>query len=177
MKNTATHPTAHRTRRLGLIIGTTLAASTLLVGCGDGGDAATPTEETQSTAPLKEIVITGNDQMQFSQNDFKVSPGQQVKVLFKNVGTMPKESMGHNWVLLKDTADTAKFVEDGFASASNDYISPEHEGDVIKHTKILGPGESATVVFTAPTKPGPYDYVCTFPGHFAVGMKGVMTVE
>jgi Copper binding proteins, plastocyanin/azurin family len=23
---------------------------------------------------------------------------------------------------------------------------------------------------------GPYDYVCTFPGHYASGMKGVMTV-
>jgi hypothetical protein len=36
-------------------------------------------------------------------------------------------------------------------------------------------GESDTLKFTAPAKPGEYNFVCTFPGHW-VRMYGVMLV-
>jgi azurin len=177
---TRTQPTNH-TGRLGLIFAAALAAGTLLVACGDGTDSTTATPGTPSTPaaaePTTEVFITGNDEMQFSKTAFTVKAGETVRVIFKNVGTMPKESMGHDWLLLKDSADAAQFVEDGFAFASSGYIAPEHKNDVLAHTKIIGPGETANVIFTAPTKPGPYDYVCSFPGHYAAGMKGVMTVE
>ena len=35
--------------------------------------------------------------------------------------------------------------------------------------------ESDTIKFTAPAKPGDYNFVCTFPGHW-VRMYGVMLV-
>jgi plastocyanin len=31
--------------------------------------------------------------------------------------------------------------------------------------------------FGAPAKPGSYTYLCTFPGHFVAGMKGVLVVK
>ena len=34
-----------------------------------------------------------------------------------------------------------------------------------------------TVDFVAPTKPGKYMFICTFPGHFAGGMTGTLTVK
>ncbi|MDE0837988.1 MAG: plastocyanin/azurin family copper-binding protein [Kiritimatiellae bacterium] len=40
---------------------------------------------------------------------------------------------------------------------------------------MLGPGEEDVVTFTAPAA-GTYNYLCTFPGHYAV-MNGVMTVK
>ena len=49
------------------------------------------------------------------------------------------------------------------------------KGDVIAATKLLGPAESETISFTAP-EPGDYEYVCTFPGHFAM-MRGIMNVK
>ena len=48
------------------------------------------------------------------------------------------------------------------------------KGDTIAATK-LGPDESETISFTAP-EAGDYEYVCTFPGHFAM-MRGVMKVK
>jgi uncharacterized cupredoxin-like copper-binding protein len=33
------------------------------------------------------------------------------------------------------------------------------------------------VTFTVPKKPGVYTFICTFPGHFAGGMKGTLTVK
>ena len=48
--------------------------------------------------------------------------------------------------------------------------------DVIAFTKLLGPDESDTITFTAPKESGAYEYVCTFPGHFAM-MRGTMKVK
>ena len=47
--------------------------------------------------------------------------------------------------------------------------------DVIVHTTLVQPESSQTIYFTAPSKPGDYDYVCTFPGH-AMLMKGILRV-
>ena len=48
--------------------------------------------------------------------------------------------------------------------------------DVLFHTALTQPNATETIFFTAPTKPGDYDYVCTFPGHAAL-MKGILRVE
>ena len=47
---------------------------------------------------------------------------------------------------------------------------------IVAATKLLGPNERDTVTFTAPTTPGRYDFFCTFPGHYQVGMRGVLIV-
>jgi len=53
---------------------------------------------------------------------------------------------------------------------------PAQSFSVLAKTELLGPGKSDSVTLTAPREPGSYDYVCTFPKHYASGMKGVMTV-
>ena len=50
------------------------------------------------------------------------------------------------------------------------------KGDVLAYTKLLGPGESEIIKFKAPKKPGLLQFVCTFPGHYAM-MRGVMVVK
>jgi len=44
-----------------------------------------------------------------------------------------------------------------------------------KATRMLQPGQSATVTVTL-TKNGIYEYICTFPGHAAAGMKGLIGI-
>ncbi|MGD1893724.1 MAG: plastocyanin/azurin family copper-binding protein [Cyclobacteriaceae bacterium] len=46
---------------------------------------------------------------------------------------------------------------------------------MIVHTKFIGGGESDTITFEAPS-PGTYDYICSFPGHYAL-MQGKLIVE
>jgi azurin len=48
---------------------------------------------------------------------------------------------------------------------------------VLAATKLAGNGETVEVTFDAPKTPGVYDFICTFPGHFAAGMKGTLTVK
>jgi azurin len=49
--------------------------------------------------------------------------------------------------------------------------------DLLANTKLIGGGESAEVVFKAPADKGDYTFVCSFPSHFALGMKGTLTVK
>ena len=120
---------------------------------------------------------TGNDQMKFSVTEIRAKPGETLSVTLANVGTMPKMSMGHNWVLLKSPAVVEGFVNAAMTAPTTDYIPADKKGDMIAHTKLLGPKEKDTVTFNAPKEPGRYPFVCTFPGHFQVGMKGELIVE
>jgi azurin len=133
--------------------------------------------EPDLSIPEKKVEITGNDQMKFDVLTIEAKPRQKVTVTLKNVGTFPKVSMGHNFVLLEKDQDPNKFVEAGTPHMGKDFIAPELAGKVIAHTKLLGPGESDTISFAAPKEPGAYTYICSFPGHLAIGMKGVLTVQ
>jgi azurin len=140
------------------------------------GSAAKPTNTPREDLALKELEVTGNDEMKFNVEKLEAQVRQQVELTFKNVGTMPKQSMGHNWCLLVKDANSQELLEAGFASASNDYVASDDEDQVIARTKILGPGETETITFTAPASPGSYEYICTFPGHFMAGMKGTLQI-
>ena len=48
---------------------------------------------------------------------------------------------------------------------------------VLAATTMAGPGETVEVTFKVPTAPGTYHYMCTFPGHFAAGMRGTIVVK
>ena len=127
--------------------------------------------------PEKKVEITGNDQMKFDVTAIEAKAGQKVTVTLKNAGTMPKVSMGHNFVLLTQDQDPAKFVEASQTSMGTEFIAPDLKDKVLAHTKLLGPGESDTISFAAPRIPGAYTYICSFPGHLAIGMKGTLTVQ
>ena len=127
-------------------------------------------------APPKAIQLHVDDRIKFDITAFEVKPGQKVSVTLSNVGTTPKFSMGHNFVLLDRNANIQNFLDAGSTQASHDYVPPDAKG-VIAHTKLLGPGESDTATFDAPYVPGDYPYFCSFPGHYAQGARGIMTVK
>jgi azurin len=123
------------------------------------------------------ISITGGDNMKFSVTSFTVKAGEVVHVELKNVGTLPKAVMGHNWILLK-TGETGAAYSSAAANAKDEDYQPKAlADDVIASIGLLGARQSGDVTFTAPTVPGDYVYLCSFPAHFQVGMHGVMTVK
>ena len=130
-----------------------------------------------TTHAAQKVTITGNDTMQFDKREFTVNSGEKVELEFKNIGKLPKIAMGHNLVILKKGISSLKFGQKVMslgASATNALPEGSME-DVIAATKLLGPGENETLTFTAP-EPGDYQFVCSFPGHFAM-MRGIMVVK
>lgn len=139
--------------------------------------ASLPVADTAETAAGRTVEITANDQMKYGVSEIRASAGELLSVTLINAGKMPKMAMGHNWILLRQGADPLAYVSAGAAAAATDYEPASLADQVIVSTRLLGPGERQTVTFNAPTEPGEYTYVCSFPGHFQVGMKGVLIVE
>lgn len=144
---------------------------------GSAPTAKAPAAEAPVTHDGRPIEITANDAIQFSLNEITAAPGERLSVTLVNVGSMPKFSMGHNFVLLALEADVAKFLTDAAASPTTDYIPEAQKEMVLAATRLLGPGERDTVTFNAPSKPGRYEFLCSFSGHYQVGMKGVLIVQ
>ncbi|MDO5105683.1 azurin [Capnocytophaga sp.] len=164
---------------------------TFIVSCGNtdnkkknGGDAMTEhsmTEHNHESAPTSDKMATGNDivlestdQMTYNVSEIKVKGGEKVTLTLKHVGKMPVEVMGHNFVLLKQGTDLAAFAGKAMNAKETDYV-PAGSDEVIAHTKMIGGGDSTTITFDAPEK-GTYDFMCSFPGHYAI-MKGKFIVE
>jgi azurin len=161
-----------------------------MTSCG-GGEKTTSTENsaTENTSTevtteegtqesedgVVEVTIESNDQMKYNLSEIKVKAGSTVVLTLVNVGTMPKDKMGHNWTLLNAGIDSEEYALEAANAADNDYQVKGRESDVLAHTAILGPGETETLTFTAP-EAGSYKYVCTFPAHYGT-MNGVLIVE
>ncbi|MTG99048.1 MULTISPECIES: azurin [Myroides] len=153
----------------------------MFVSCGDKKQDAKVTPEgaqTEATTDKKEtvrVLITGDDQMKFNKTEIKVPVGKTIKLTLKHVGKMDKAVMGHNWVLLKPGTDLTAFATEGAQSPDTDYIPASGKDNVVAHTKTLGGGESDTIEFTI-TEAGTYDFLCSFPAHFAM-MQGKLIAE
>ena len=160
-----------------------LASALVLAGCGkkDEAAASASTASAPSAAPaapaVANIELTANDSMKFNQTRFEVNAGQEVKVTMTNLGTMPKVAMGHNFILLKKGTDLKAFTDAAIMAAATDYVPASLADQVIAHTKLLGPKQSDEITFKAPTEPGEYPFICSFPAHFLSGMKGVIVVK
>lgn len=163
-----------------------LAGAGLIAGlaaCGPSEPkASAPAAAPAPTAPgtpeaPREVRIEVGDTMKFSLTRIEAAPGETLRVLLVNTGRATKEAMGHNWVLLKAGVGATAYANAAVKAKVEDYLPAARADDVLAHTKLLGGGGRDSVVFTVPEAPGDYAYVCTFPGHFQLGMKGVLAVK
>lgn len=128
----------------------------------------------------REVKIEVGDSMKFSVTRFEAAAGETIRLLLVNRGSAPKDAMGHNWVLLRAGADATAYANAAVASRATDYLPAALAADVIAHTKLLGGGQKDAVVFTMPTDVTPgteLHFLCTFPAHLQLGMRGVIAVR
>jgi len=135
---------------------------------------STEADNTDASGNSVTLELTGDDQMRYNKKELKVKAGQKVTLNFKHIGKMKLEVMGHNFVLLVPGTDITAFGTEAAKAKENGYI-PEGTDAVIVHTDMIGGGESTSITFDAPEK-GVYDYICSFPAHFAL-MQGKFIVE
>lgn len=143
-------------------------------------EPAAPAETTTpeaAPAPAEPAVVTLNagDDMKYDITEIKVKAGQTVKLTLHHTGKLPVSGMGHNFVLLASGVDLTEFAQAAIKAKDTEYIPADYTDDILAHTKLIGGGETTEIEFTAPEK-GTYDYLCTFPGHYAM-MQGKFIVE
>jgi azurin len=100
-----------------------------------------------------------------------VKAGAHVRLVFKN-----NDDMLHNLVIVNpgrgDAIGQAALAL-GLDGLASNYVPDS--ADVLHHTALLQPGGTEAIFFIAPDKPGDYEFLCTFPGHFQL-MRGILRV-
>ncbi len=121
--------------------------------------------------PDEEIVLGTKPGMKFDKEFFSVTAGQKIKLTLNN-----NDDMLHNLVITlpgKATSVGEAALKLGLDGEAMHYVPRSDE--VLFHTKILQPETAESIYFVAPTEPGTYEFVCTFPGHY-MSMRGKMQV-
>jgi azurin len=150
-----------------------LLAALLLSGCSKSEPAAVAAVP---SGP-RTIELTAGDNMKYNITQIEATPGEVLHVALTNTGTLPKEAMGHDWILLQAGSDPDAYSRAAVAAKDTNYQPPELAYEVVASIPLLGPGQTGDVTFTVPTKPGEYPYLCSFPAHCQSGMKGVLIVR
>ena len=128
---------------------------------------------------LKKVAITClPERMRFSVEQFAVTTGQPVKVVFTN-----PDATDHNLLILRpDSLNEVGMAANAMArdpkNANSDFIPPDKASLIVTGSPMIGPTRSTKIHvmrFNAPTEPGLYPFVCTFPGHWVI-MRGQMLV-
>ena len=102
-----------------------------------------------------------------------VEAGKPVELIFENSDFMP-----HNLVVAAPGARQEIGIEADAMSATPDDLGRLYVPDskkVLHATPLVDSGKRVKLSFVAPTKPGKYDYLCTFPGHWRL-MYGALVV-
>ena len=123
------------------------------------------------------LTIEGNDQIQFSTQELKVSSScSEVTLTLRHVGQLPVNVMGHNWVLT-NTPDYQSLAQAGQAAGAPEYL-PAGDARVLAATSMIGGGEETSVTFSLGglQAGGDYTFFCSFPGHFVL-MNGKFIIE
>ncbi|MEM6698843.1 MAG: plastocyanin/azurin family copper-binding protein [Bacteroidota bacterium] len=120
-----------------------------------------------------ELTLGTKPGLKYDEEELRVKTGAKVKLTFDNT-----DDMLHNLVIVKpgeaiETVTKMSF-ELGLKGEEMNYV-PKTDL-VLYHTGIIQPESSETIYFEAPSEPGVYRYVCTFPGH-AMIMRGSLIVE
>lgn len=137
---------------------------------------AQPKAAAKKAGAARTIEIQGLDTLKFQPATLKAKPGETIRLVLVVKSMMPKAAMAHNFVLLTPKADVNSFVQAAARARTTDYIPAARKADILASTGLAGAGETVEVTFTAPTEPGTYTFICTFPAHYQGGMKGQLIV-
>jgi len=124
------------------------------------------------------VTVDSTDQMSFDTKAIEIDKScKTFTVELKHSGKLPKNVMGHNWVLTT-AADMQPVATDGMAAGIDNNYLKKDDTRIIAHTKIIGAGETDSVTFDVSKLTAGTDYMffCSFPGHISM-MKGTVTLK
>ena len=115
------------------------------------------------------------EKMSYDKDLVVVKAGKPVEFLLENSDLMP-----HNFAIIQPGSleeigmlSEAQAQQPGFAEQH--YVPKSNK--VLAKSTLLQPRDSQRVSFTAPSKPGVYPYVCTYPGHWRRMYGALYVVE
>lgn len=105
-----------------------------------------------------QVSITMNE-FGFSPDNMTVLAGAEITLTLRNLG-----ALDHNFHIMEQGEEVA------------DTWTEADEAGAYYTSGVIEGGEVKTVTFIAPSEPGEYQFLCSVPSHFELGMIGTMTV-
>lgn len=144
----------------------------------EAGAAAAAGPKRQVTLPVswngsvdRTVTIRAVPGLRFDLPEVTVRAGERVRLVLVN-----PDDMLHNLLVVRP-GSVDRVVEAamglGLSGQARHYV-PDSP-DVLYHTALLQPETQEAIYFEAPSAPGEYTYVCTFPGH-GFTMRGTLRV-
>ncbi len=140
-----------------------------------------PEAAKQARAQLGELGVqvirvgTRPHRMAFDKERLVVRAGKPVEFLFENSDIMP-----HNFVIvqpgsLEEVGLLAEATAQSPDAQARQFVPQSDK--VLLASNLLQPLDMQQLSYTAPTKPGVYPYVCTYPGHWRRMYGALYVVE
>ncbi len=165
--NAVSEHAAHHTPAVPAKNGETVSSRTT-----SGSKRVTEPPSDWKNSSVQTVIMATRPGLKFDLETVTVKAGAKVKLTFTN-----NDDMLHNIVFTTPNSANAvgeMAIKMGLNGERLNYIPATPQ--VLFHTVLLQPGKSDTIYFTAPQKAGEYQYLCTYPGHYAV-MRGTLKVE
>lgn len=122
----------------------------------------------------REVLINAVSGLKYSRTLIEAKPKEALIIKLNNIDAMP-----HNLVVIKPGSSkkvgdaSFKMLSDPSAGEKN--YAPDLP-EVLHVLPVIDPGKVHSLHFRAPTKPGDYPFLCTFPGHW-MAMNGILRVK
>ncbi len=121
--------------------------------------------------PDHTFVLGTEPGLHFDKKELVVKAGSRIRLTMTNTDDMP-----HNFLLVtKGSANSVGEAAINLGLKGNELGYVPDLPSVLSHTKLIEPGGADTIYFIAPSEPGEYTYVCTYPGHY-FSMQGTLKV-
>ncbi|MGX1931011.1 plastocyanin/azurin family copper-binding protein [Flagellimonas sp. 2504JD4-2] len=116
-----------------------------------------------SNGPERSIVIGTKPGLKYNVDEIIIAKRKKIELTFNN-----NDDMLHNLVITKKGVSSVDKVGDmalklGLDGADLNYVP--FTDLVLYHTGVVKPEAQESIFFEAPSEPGEYWIVCTFPGH------------
>ncbi len=127
----------------------------------------------ESGQPGRPIFLAAQAGLKFSMSSIRAKAGERITLTLNNEDLMP-----HNWVLSNQghyqaIGELSDRMLDDPSALERGYV-PE-SSQVLASIGVVNPGEQVTITFNAPSAPGSYVYLCSYPGHWRA-MRGTLFV-
>jgi putative heme-binding domain-containing protein len=115
------------------------------------------------------------EQMRYDKERIVARAGKPVEIVFENHDMMP-----HNLVVtqpgaLEEVGKLAETTATLPGAAERQYVPASNK--ILLASRLLQPRDTQKLSFTAPTQPGVYPVVCTYPGHWMRMYAALYVVE
>jgi len=123
-----------------------------------------------SAAEVDRTIEVEMTDIAFSVPALDVAPGETIRFVLHNSGAILHEfALATPHMHAEHEAEMAAMLASGAISLTGSHPHMNHDSP---NAVLVGPGESAELIWTFAALDGPLEFACTVPGHYAAGMVG-----